>query len=833
MSAAHRSPSLVSRSDLGSVVLDVDAVGAIVSVHGPVGALLGADRDSLLGRELVSLVHPHDRSGFSTALGRLEQSGPVRTVDCRVSADGRRWRPTELSAGKDGDRLTVALHDASRAVSAERAAREAQAVLSALLAHIPAAVSVRDPQGRLLSVNREFARVVGDHPEVLVGRSDAELAGNAAVDVAAESEDGEPPAIEQVLAEGRSLEQDVVVTLPDGNVRTFADIRFPIFGPDGQPTAVGEIATDVTELRSAQHDRHEGNGGSEERYRLLAEHSLDVIARMRPNGTFSYVSPAAKDVLGYTPDELMSVRPPAGRVHPEDEGVVADAITRVSAGGPAKTLSYRFLHGNGSWRWLETTWSSIRADGADGADGVAAADAVEESEAGPYELFAATRDVSDRYAAQQQLEQLALRDGLTGLANRALLSDRLTTAIERLERRGGAVAVYLIDLDHFKAINDTFGHAGGDAVIVEAGRRLTRASRAGDTIARLGGDELILVAEVAGRDEAEALGSRLLKQLRKPYPYPVGTVCTASVGLALARDYRCDPDALLQRADVALYAAKQAGRNRVEVFAGAVQRRLGRRRAVEQLVRTALADDLLRLNYQPLADLETGDVVGAEALARLDSPDGLPVAPDIFIGVAEETGLIAELDRWVIRRVIGEIRGLPPEVAQRAPVFSVNVSARTLAAPDFAAWLAQELTAQGLDGARLSLELTERTLLVAGETVERTLACLADLGVGVGLDDFGTGWSSLRYLSELSLDFVKLDRAFTAELAPGSRKFDFARAICGLANSLGLAVVAEGIENKQQVELLRAAGCDLGQGYALARPVPLDELAWDVSLLPH
>ncbi len=703
-------------------------------------------------------------------------------------------------------------------------------MLAALLAHIPAAVSMRDPQGRLLSVNREFARVVGDHPEVLVGRSGAELAGNAPADLSDVAQGGEPPAIEQVLAEGRSLEQDVVVTLPDGDVRTFADIRFPIFGPDGQPTAVGEIATDVTELRSAQ----QGSEGSEERYRLLAEHSLDVIARMRPNGTFSYVSPASKDVLGYTPDELMSVRPPAGRVHPEDQGVVADAITRVSAGGPAKTLSYRFLHGNGSWRWLETTWSCIRSDGDAGANEVAAgADAADESEGGVYELFAATRDVSDRYAAQQQLEQLALRDGLTGLANRALLSDRLTTAIERLERRGGAVAVYLIDLDHFKAINDTFGHAGGDAVIVEAGRRLTRASRAGDTVARLGGDELILVAEVAGRDEAEALGSRLLKQLRKPYPYPVGTVCTASVGLALARDYRCDPDALLQRADVALYAAKQAGRNRVEVFAGAVQRRLGRRRAVEQLVRTALSEDLLRLNYQPLADLETGDVVGAEALARLDSPDGLPVSPDIFIGVAEETGLIAELDRWVIRRVIREIRGLPLQVAQREPVFSVNVSARTLAAPDFAPWLAEELTAGGLDGARLSLELTERTLLVAGETVERTLACLADLGVGVGLDDFGTGWSSLRYLSELSLDFVKLDRAFTAELAPGSRKFDFARAICGLANSLGLVVVAEGIENKQQVELLRAAGCDLGQGYALARPAALDELAWDLSLLPH
>ena len=336
---------------------------------------------------------------------------------------------------------------------------------------------------------------------------------------------------------------------------------------------------------------------------------------------------------------------------------------------------------------------------------------------------------------------------------------------------------------------------------------------------------------MAGREEAEALGHRLLDQLRKAYPDPVGRVCTASVGLALARDYRCDPDGLLQRADVALYAAKQAGRDRVEVFAGAVQRRLGRRRAVEQQVRNALVNDGLRLHYQPLADLVTGAVVGAEALCRLDSADGLPVSPDIFIGVAEETGLIAELDRWVIREVIQQVQAAYASGIPVCPVFSVNVSARTLAAPDFAPWLADALETAELDGACLSLELTERTLLVAGETVDRTLAALAEMGVGVGLDDFGTGWSSLRYLSELSLDFVKLDRTFTAELVPGGRKFDFARAICGLAGSLGLVVIAEGVETKQQVDLLRAAGCDLGQGYALARPAPLEQLPLEIPLL--
>jgi diguanylate cyclase (GGDEF)-like protein/PAS domain S-box-containing protein len=720
-------------------------------------------------------------------------------VDMAPDMSALRGRPA-ATHGPDPGSVDLVLD----AGGGERAATDrvsARALLAALLTHIPAAVSVRDGQGRLISLNGEFARAVGAHPEVLLGRADVELGT------------GHGPT-ERVLTEGRSVEQELTVTLPGGDVRTYSDVRFPVYGADGRLAAIGQIATDVTDLRAAQEDRRRRRSRSEERYRLLAEHSLDVIARMRPNGTFSYVSPASTRVLGFEPDELTSPRAPGGRVHPEDQAVVADALSRVVAGGPAKTLSYRFLHGNGSWRWLETTWSGVQND-----------------DTGEYELFATTRDVSERYAAQQQLEQLALRDGLTGLANRALLMDRLTTALERLDRRGGAVAVYLIDLDHFKAINDTYGHAGGDAVIVEAGRRLVRASRAGDTVARLGGDELIVVAEVADRGEAEALGKRLLDQLRLPYPAPVDRVCTASVGLALARDCRNDPANLLQRADVALYAAKQSGRDRLEVFAGAVQRRLGRRRAVEQQVRDALDRDALRLHFQALADLNTGAVVAAEALARLDSPEGMPIAPDIFIGVAEETGLIADLDRWVIRHVVQQVRELRASEGGRCPVFAVNVSARTLAAPDFAPWLAGVLEEHKLDGAGILLELTERTLLVAGETVERTLAALAEMGVGVGLDDFGTGWSSLRYLSELSLDFVKLDRSFTAELAPGSRKFDFARAVCGLARSLELVVVAEGIESQRQIDLLRSAGCDLGQGYALARPGPLTQLASTIPTL--
>ena len=349
---------------------------------------------------------------------------------------------------------------------------------------------------------------------------------------------------------------------------------------------------------------------------------------------------------------------------------------------------------------------------------------------GEYELFAATRDVSDRYAAQQQLEQLALRDGLTGLANRALLSDRLTTAIERLERRGGAVAVYLIDLDHFKAINDTFGHAGGDAVIVEAGRRLIRASRAGDTVARLGGDELILVAEVAGTGRgrgARAAGcSTSCASPTRPGRHGLHGIGRACAGPRLPLRSRRFAPAGRRRA-----VCREAGRARPgrglrrcsAAPAGSPPR--GRAAGTHRARRRSACG----CNYQPLADLETGAVVGAEALARLDSPDGLPVSPDIFIGVAEETGLIAELDRWVISaRHQARSASCRQSVARSGLRSSRSTSRR-------APWR-RRISHRGwprtLDGGAswtargLSLELTERTLLVAGETVERTLAALAE-----------------------------------------------------------------------------------------------------------
>ena len=814
----------IARMAVGPVLLDLDSELRIIRADGGVAQLFGRPAAALLGRSLLDLVHPADQVAVTAVLASpsppLAPAAPAADpntrpdVDCRVgdpAAEVSVWTWVQLLgqavdvAGVDvaGGRQIV-LVDIGRARDAEREARQAKALLQALFANLPAAVSVRDHAGRVVTVNREYARLLGIHPELLVGRDDVSI--EAAPEAAA--------SYRQVLDDGLSSARDINLTGPGDEARTYSALRFPVFGPDGQANAVGEVVSDVTELRAVQQQERRRPSRSEEQYRLLAEHSLDVIARMRPSGSFSYVSPASTHVLGFDPQELTSPLAPGGRVHPEDQAVVADALSRVVAGGPPKTLAYRFLHGNGTWRWLETTWSGIQND-----------------DTGEYELFATTRDVSERYAAQQQLEQLALRDGLTGLANRALLMDRLTTALERLDRRGGAVAVFLIDLDHFKAINDTYGHACGDAVIVEAGRRLLRTSRAGDTVARLGGDELIVVAEVTDRTEAERLGHRLSEQLRRAYPEPVGAAVTASIGLALATDCRGDPDSLLQRADVALYAAKQAGRDRLEVFAGAVRRRSGRRRAVEQQVRSALGGEGLMLHYQPVADLKTGSVVAAEALARLDGPEGVPIEPDVFVAVAEETGLIADLDRWVIRQVVGEVRALRSRHSGRCPVFSVNVSARTLAAPGFAHWLADLLDEHQLDGAGILLELTERTLLVAGETVERTLASLAELGVGVGLDDFGTGWSSLRYLSELSLDFVKLDSSFTAELAPGSRKFDFAQAVCGLARSLELIVIAEGIENVAQIDLLRAAGCDLGQGYALARPGPIEALTYSVPLL--
>ena len=435
------------------------------------------------------------------------------------------------------------------------------------------------------------------------------------------------------------------------------------------------------------------------------------------------------------------------------------------------------------------------------------------------ETQALMREIGQLKDAQATIERLALTDSLTGLANRTLLTDRMNQALRGLRRSHGFIGVLMLDLDHFKVINDTLGHQVGDAVLIEAARRLQHLARPDDTVARFGGDEFVLLVQgLANPGDLTAFADRIVAGLR--IPYRVGTeevVATVSVGVALTSESDSIPTDLLREADMAMYRAKDRGRNRHEVYGATLQVRAIERLGTERVLRRALADDRLVVEYQPIVELATGLTVQAEALVRIDDAEHGQLRPEHFLAVAAETGLLPVMDDWVRASAMRDLLCWRA-VAGSAGVqrMCVNLTARELASPDFTARLIGSLQAAGLEGQDLSIEVTEHVLMQTSHSAVASLAELRAAGVHVGLDDFGTGFSALSYLQDFPLDFLKIDRSFVQRITVDERSSSIVAAIIGLAHALGLSVVAEGVETAMQLAQLRRFDCDRAQGYYFA-----------------
>ncbi|MDF1504261.1 EAL domain-containing protein [Roseisolibacter sp. H3M3-2] len=435
-------------------------------------------------------------------------------------------------------------------------------------------------------------------------------------------------------------------------------------------------------------------------------------------------------------------------------------------------------------------------------------------------------DITERKALEAELRRRAYEDPLTGLANRARFQERAERALGAPDAAGDdarRTALLLVDLDDFKTVNDSLGHAAGDQLLASVATRLLAATRGSDTVARLGGDEFaMLLPAVRGEEEAVLVAKRVVATLGVPFrvggrPLRLG----ASVGIALARGGE-GADDLLRNADLALYRAKSQGRARYELFAPALHAAAVERLELEGELRAAIAGDQLVLHYQPIVDLRGGATRGVEALVRWRHPARGLVPPATFIPLAESTDLIVPLGRWVLRRACDEAARWPGGDA--APSVAVNVSARQLAGDDFARTVADALRDSGLPPRRLVLEVTESVLLGDLDAALRRLEALRALGVRLALDDFGTGYSSLAYLQRLPVDLLKIDRTFTAGLDGSGRRAALARSIVAMADTLGLETVAEGVETDAQHAALVALGCRLAQGYRYARPMDADAL---------
>ena len=549
---------------------------------------------------------------------------------------------------------------------------------------------------------------------------------------------------------------------------------------------------------------------SERRFRALIEQSSDVVTVVNAAGTIVYDSPSSARVLGYAPTERLGADG-FSFVHPDDVAAAAAIFDEMLAQpGAVAEMELRAVHRDSSTRWLEVSITNLL------------------DEPAVRGIVANFRDITERKALENQLAHQAFHDPLTGLANRALLLDRVEHALSAARGRPGSrLAVLYLDLDDFKTVNDGLGHEAGDAILDQAGDRIVACLRPGDTACRLGGDEFaVLLENLPNPALAYEIGGRLLEGIQAPFELEDAVVSlNASLGIVVSNGTE-DAAALLRNADLAMYRAKGQGKGRFEIYEAGMHAAVVERLALKADLRRAVEAGEFEPFYQPIVDLETGRTVGVEALVRWRHPERGVLAPAAFIDLAEETALIVPIGNQILRRACTDAAAWLRRLGSAAPrTVSVNLSVRQLQHGGIVDDVSLALQISGLPAEALTLEITEGTLLDDADAAADRLAALKRLGVSIALDDFGTGYSSLSYLNRFPVDVLKIDKSFIDGLGHGSGKpSPLVGAIVGLGAQLGVHVTAEGIEVAEQLACLQEMGCELGQGYLFARPLPAHEL---------
>ncbi len=527
-------------------------------------------------------------------------------------------------------------------------------------------------------------------------------------------------------------------------------------------------------------------------------------------------SDQAYRIFGVSPESFEpSPRASLRLIHPDDHELLRTTLERAREEGEASAIEYRAVRPDGEERRVFQQ-TEVRRDPAGRVVG----------------LSGTIQDITERRRSDDRIRELALFDPLTGLANRRLLRDRMRVGLARAGRSNNRGAVLMIDLDNFKTINDTLGHAVGDALLVEVGKRLDGQVRRTDTIARIGGDEFVVAVgaigggERAAREKARRLAEKMRRSLEGAFDLgECGHVVhtSASIGVTLFEGDGADVDELLKNADVAMFEAKDSGRNRVCFYSRERQASIDSRKALIDSLRQALEGDELELHYQPLVSA-AGELVGAEALLRWFPPGGEAIPPGRFIPVAEDTDLILPLGSWVLETACRDLAALDRFALPDGFACSVNISARQFTDPHFLTKVETAIARHGVDPGRLKLELTESSLIEDLDRARGIFDRLRAIGVRIDLDDFGAGYSSLTLVKDLPLDTLKLDRSLVRDLEDHGTGAAIVRAAIAMAKSMSLSTVAEGVETQEQRAFLIDAGCDVLQGFLLARPMPFDDL---------
>ncbi len=794
--------------------------GRIVNVNDRWTRLTGYSRDEVIGKTAVELgmwSDPKEREGARAAAIQLREGHPTelpfRTRDGRditIRVEGARVPIDEESY------FVVYVSDVTAERLASAVTRANERVLQRLNDDLQAQVELFRVTEAVARVGHWTADATGETLDWSQGLFDIlGLSAQPAVTRAFARSMIHPQDLPAFVAarevmDGAPLYYRAITA--DGSVRHMRSRMGRHVRSDGRSVDYGVIQ-DFTEEHDAKAALQEPLAQLQLLTSRLPVMVFQFTMQSPTGGTFNFVSEAVQSIFGVTPQQASANANSVFRWVVEEDRI-------------------HFVETMNECARLGTTWEhEFRVHAADGVERVVLGRAVVRRESGGSVVaYGSVTDITERKAAEARIEHLAFYDALTNLPNRRLLMDRLQYALATNSRDKTCGALLFIDLDNFKNLNDSQGHDVGDRLLQKVALRLLDCVREADTVARIGGDEFVVMLQGLDADsrhataQVEQVGRKILETLNRPYL--LGALehhSTPSIGVAMFVDQHQTVDELLKQADLAMYESKSAGRNTMRFFDPAMQQLVAQRTALEQELRLGLKREEFELHYQPVVDVR-GVMVGVEALVRWNHPRRGRVSPAEFIPVAEQSGLIVPLGQWVLQTACRQLALWSLSGQTRELTISVNVSAgqfrRNEFAPDLRALLAQT----GVNPRCLRLELTESLLLTDPDEVVRTMTELGTLGVKFSLDDFGTGYSSLAYLKVLPLEQLKIDQSFVRDVLSDSNDAAIARTVLALGHSLGLNVVAEGVETAGQRDFLLENGCTLFQGYFFGRPVPVEEL---------
>ncbi len=799
--AARRSQALCAQLAFTRQLLEAmpspvflkDAQGRYLVVNRAFEEYIGAARTDLLGR-----------TADHTPAAELEK-GAAAPPD----PEARDYEATFTDV-RDGTRRDVLVNEASfRAPSGEfsgtvgvladitkRKAREAQTRASherlrTVIHAAPIAIIARDLDGVIRMWNPAAERLFGWTEEEVL-ETNTQIVPERLLPEAREfrrrAQAGEVIWVEETRRLHRDgSEVDVSLSIS------------PVYGEHNE--AIGTMVTlaDISRRKIAEQALRE----SEEQLRLAMDAAQMGIWYWEIE-TDRFLHSEGLSVLfgGRAADPLNHYRVFHERLHPEDRELLDATLRHAIRRGADFQIDYRVVWPDGSTHWLTNRGQIHR-----GTDGRA------------QRVIGVSMDITDRKLAEQRIAHMAHHDALTGLPNRVLLRDRIQHAIAHAHRDGTQLAVLFLDLDRFKTINDSLGHQLGDRLLQSVASRILVCVREGDTVARVGGDEFVIaIPGVDSAADASAVGAKILEVLASAFHLNGNDLhVSGSIGISLYPSDGADAETLMRNADTAMYHAKDSGRGKLQFFTQHMNVAAQRRLALDNALRRALENREFELHYQPLFDLRDRSITGFEALLRWRSPDGELVSPGQFIAAAEESGLIVPIGDWVLQEALAQARSW--QSTGRAVMLSVNVSANQLARASFVERLSALLEETQFDPGLLELEVTEGVIVEGAGEAREALDHIAALGVGIAIDDFGTGYSGLTYLKRLPIDTVKIDQSFVRDLTVDPDDAAIVTAIVAMAASLGVDVVAEGVETQAQLEALRRLECHRAQGFLLARPM--------------